>query len=109
MGPEDSGGTGTLSVDCDALRAFAASASEQSAAVDAIESAARLRAAAGRIPGTSVGSAMSRAAGPVASAHTALARELGSEAATAARNADDYARAEDSIVGSLDASGRGTR
>ena len=104
MGPQDSDATTTaLSVDCEALRAFAASMSAQSAAVDAVESAARLSASAARIPGTSVGAALSRAAGPLGSAHAALAQELAAHSVTATCNADDYSWAEDSIADGLGA------
>lgn len=109
MGPEDSSATSALSVDCEALRAFAASISAQSAAVDAVESAARLSSAAAKLPGTSVGAALSRAAGPLGAAHTALATELAAQSDTAACNAHDYAQAEDSIAGGLGAPAEGTR
>ncbi|GAA4818899.1 hypothetical protein [Tomitella cavernea] len=110
----DQAGTGTgdglLNVDVDALRAFAASVSEESAAVGSIESAARLSAAAATLAGSAVGAALARAAGPLRDAHRAFAGELSAFAHSASSNADDFTQAEQSIAGAMSwPAGGGTR
>ncbi|WP_182357724.1 hypothetical protein [Tomitella gaofuii] len=109
MGPKDPAGTDTgtrtgdalLSVDVDALRAFAASASEESAAVGSIESAARVSAAAEALAGSAVGAALARAARPLREAHRAFAGDLSGMARSASSNADDFTQAEETIAGAM--------
>ncbi|MDN5760427.1 MAG: hypothetical protein L0H59_18220, partial [Tomitella sp.] len=56
-------------MDIDSLRALASTLADQSASVDAIESAARITAVGNTLAGTAVGAALARAAAPLAGAH----------------------------------------
>lgn len=82
--------TAPLTVDPDALRAFAASLADQSAAVDAIDSAARIAAAAASLPGTATAVALSRAGASVGDAQAAFVRALADMADKARADAAGY-------------------
>lgn len=84
-----------LSVDIDSLRALASTLADQSASVDAIESAARITAVGNTLAGTAVGAALARAAAPLAGAHRQLSGALSAMADTARSNAADFEAAED--------------